>query len=77
MMSLVPRGPDIYWEDNCVDGHQYSLNLNNILLKFLYNNGWLYFVEGCCRLFDVLLGVAQWSVLLCKILKTSVCGLPS
>ena len=31
--------PDINWEDGCVDGHQYSLNLNNSFLEFLNNNG--------------------------------------
>ena len=31
--------PDINWEDNYVDGHQYSSDLNNTFLEFLHNNG--------------------------------------
>ena len=31
--------PDINWQDNCVEGHQYSLNANNTFLEFLNNIG--------------------------------------
>lgn len=31
--------PDINWQDNYVEGHQYSLCTNNIFLDFLNNNG--------------------------------------
>ena len=31
--------PDINWQDNCIEGHQYSLNTNNIFLDFLNING--------------------------------------
>ena len=31
--------PDINWQDNCIEGHQYSLNTNNIFLEFLNING--------------------------------------
>ena len=33
--------PDINWQDNCVEGHQYSSNINN----FLNNNGLSQIIE--------------------------------
>jgi len=43
MISNHPNSPiwlsgDINLPDNYVDGHQYSLDLNNTFLEFLYNN---------------------------------------
>ena len=31
--------PDINWQDNCIEGHQYSLNTNNVFIEVLNNNG--------------------------------------
>ena len=37
--------PDINWEDNCVEGHQYSLTINNTFLEFLNDNGFSQIVD--------------------------------
>ena len=37
--------PDINWQENCIDGHQYSLEINKIFLEFLNN-------KGLCQIVD-------------------------
>lgn len=46
--------PDINWGDNYVDGHQYSLDLNNTFLEFLHNNGLDQIVDFPTRRFNTL-----------------------
>ena len=46
--------PDINWQDNCIEGHQYSLNTNNIFLEFLNNNGLSQIVNTPTRGFNIL-----------------------
>ena len=41
--------PDINWQDKCIEGHQYSLNTNNVFLKFLNNNGLSQMVNSLTR----------------------------
>ena len=46
--------PDINWQDNCIEGHQYSLNTNNVFLEFLNNNGLSQIVNTPTRGFNIL-----------------------
>jgi len=46
--------PDINWEDNCVDGHQYSLTINNTFLEFLNDNGFSQIVDFPTRRSNIL-----------------------
>ncbi|XP_065901865.1 uncharacterized protein [Dysidea avara] len=46
--------PDINWEDNCVEGHQYSLTINNTFLEFLYDNGLSQIVDFPTRRSNIL-----------------------
>ena len=46
--------PDIHWSDNFVDGHSYSLRINNIFLDFLNNNGLTQIVNSPTRGSNVL-----------------------
>ena len=41
--------PDINWSDNFVDGHSYSLRINNLFLDFLNNNGLTQIVNSPTR----------------------------